>query len=514
MHHGIIFGLVDIRYPNPEDNHDNWKTKNIYNWGTWTPSRSFGAHKIATHLRQQGNWDVEVLDFFSLWSYDELYAFIDSRIHKDTVFVGFSTMFGPQTWQLKKQHRIARYIRKKYPHVALVAGGMQFNCFADVNADYYVKGRGENGIVALLKWLTRSGPMPKMTYIRARGKWNNKRYNVVDCVEDYPAHPKPRVQTIYEDRDYILPNETLTTELSRGCRFACRFCHYYPLAVKDDYTRDADDFENEMRDNYDRFGVTNYLLSDETINDRTEKLEKFGAICKSLPFDPVFHGYMRADLLVTRGQREWDAALEMGIVGHWYGIESFHEKASKFVGKGMKPDRMKQGLFDIEDYFTKNSPTGYFDMSASLIMGLPYEPLESIRATNNWLNEHWSHRLFDCYPYVVYWDRNPDANSWLETKAVKPEHVYGHQDVLGYKTWIHPTEGYTEYDMYTLEEEYYKNRPIHMAGIWRLPWVTVTGQDPKKAFVKRGETYDEPLGSYNIWKKMVEEYKYKKLSSI
>ncbi len=54
--------------------------------------RSFGNHRIATHIRKRG-WDVECIDYGILFTHDELIYLIDQRITEDTLFVGFSMMF-------------------------------------------------------------------------------------------------------------------------------------------------------------------------------------------------------------------------------------------------------------------------------------------------------------------------------------------------------------------------------------------------------------------------------------
>ena len=70
------------------DNHNELSQKN----GIPEYYRSFGNHRIATHLRKQG-WDVECLDYIWTFSYDELTEYVDKRITKDTVFIGISVIF-------------------------------------------------------------------------------------------------------------------------------------------------------------------------------------------------------------------------------------------------------------------------------------------------------------------------------------------------------------------------------------------------------------------------------------
>ena len=67
----------------------------------------------------------------------------------------------------------------------------------------------------------------------------------------------------------------LSFETSRGCRFKCSYCNFPILGVKDDYTRDADDFDTNLRRNYDDWGVTEYIITDDTFNDYVEKIRKY-----------------------------------------------------------------------------------------------------------------------------------------------------------------------------------------------------------------------------------------------
>ena len=99
-------------------------------------------------------------------------------------------------------------------------------------------------------------------------KNTRKKFKIIDCFKDYPAFPHKNPRTSYEERDFIQKNEVLTIELSRGCMFKCTFCDYAPLGVKGEHTRDAINFEEELRENYDKWGVTRYILADETCNDR------------------------------------------------------------------------------------------------------------------------------------------------------------------------------------------------------------------------------------------------------
>ena len=116
-------------------------------------------------------------------------------------------------------------------------------------------GFGEGALLELLKYLFSNGPLPKFSLLSAVGK-------AISANDVYPSFPMNSLMIKYEDRDFIQPYEWLGVEFARGCKFACAFCSYPVLGVKGDYSRDAKDFELQMRDAYDRFGITKYYVSD------------------------------------------------------------------------------------------------------------------------------------------------------------------------------------------------------------------------------------------------------------
>lgn len=531
-HHGIIFSLVTLSYP------EN------YHW-IGAPCRSYGSHKIASHMRNLG-WDIEVIDFFDAFSSDELKEIIDSRVTKDTRFVGFSALFWTMDQSARRQSDLCKYVRKYYPWVSLVAGANKFQSVTNLESDYYVVGFGEYAMQHLCNYLAGYGPKPIIrettpTPSQVESKvFLDKTYQVVLATEDYPAYPKANVQTSFEKRDFFEPEETITTELSRGCRFACPFCTYAPLGVKGDHSRCAEDFESELRENYDKWGITNYLLSDETINDYTEKLEKYAKVVQSLPFSPKFHGYMRADLLISRGEREWDACLNMNLVGHHYGIETFNHDVGKIIGKGMHPDRMKAGLIHIDDYFTKNTPH-YHAVSHTLIAGLPNETLASLNDMSEWYCTKYPNRHVEMSRYIMQSDQendvDPRANfekqqdlyTWKPTPTDKMKQVFdpryragqwldGENNLNLEKIWVHPSKEYDELDMarycITFKRKLMLARGLKRqhatTTIWGLPYVSVAKKNPKRVWSPSG------LGSFGSgakqkWFDLMSRYKNAKL---
>lgn len=330
--------------------------------------RSIGAHKIATFLREH-DYDIEVLDYIHAWSLEELKSFVTTRITDQTLFFGFSSTF---TIESPVVNEFIQWLRKTYPNIPTVSGS-QNNSMIGLGCDWMIFGFGEYAILHLLQYF-QGGEEPKHTN------------RIINCYDDYRAFPKSDLTVSYEDRDFISDREILLLEFSRGCKFECAFCSFPVLGVKEDHTRYADNLYDELLKNYDRHGTEHYMVLDETFNDSSEKIAKYAEVMKKLPFQPKLTGYIRADLLVSR-PKDWDNLIDMGFCSHFYGVESFNYESAKAIGKGMNPSKLQDGLLAVDEYFRKNA--GYYKGHISLIAGLPYETMESLREGVKWIHKYW-----------------------------------------------------------------------------------------------------------------------------
>jgi radical SAM superfamily enzyme YgiQ (UPF0313 family) len=378
----------------------------------YVQGRVAGPYRIATELRSQG-WDIEVIDFFYQWTLEELQQLMRSRVDKDVKFVGFGHLF---THWPELAEDFCKWIKETYPDLIIIYGSVMYQDLKSKYIDYYVKGFAEVSILKLLEFLFSNGQRPIMTPIDSNKVILSEQY--------YSAAPWRNPIIIYEDRDFIQPFEWGSTEFSRGCKFSCAFCNFPILGVKGDYTRDADNFELQMRDAYDRFGMTKYLVSDETFNDSTEKITKFADVVERLPFTPFYSGFLRADLLISR-PHEREELLRMNFLSQFYGIESFNHGSAKAIGKGMHPEKIKQGLVDIKNYFKSHGNKRYRGFM-SLIAGLPADTEESIWQAYDWIKENWQGESFMFLPLDISEISPVNNSSKMSLNYAK----YGYKEML------------------------------------------------------------------------------------
>lgn len=350
--------------------------------------RPLGPHRIA-HFLRENSWDAEVIDFFQNWTLEQLKDLCRSRIDADTRFLGFSFLF---TEEIGQCAALWSWLKSHYPDIKIIVGSAQKFTADSAHVDYNISGYGELALLELLEYLFGNGACPRFTLHMNSGKH-------ISANESRPSYPMSSLMVRYEDRDFIEPDEWLGVEFARGCMFSCDFCNFPVLGVKGDYSRDADDFERQIKDAYDRFGISNYYVADETFNDRTDKITKFADVVEKLDFNTYFTGYIRADLLISR-PRDREELLRMNFLGHHYGIETFHHQAGKAIGKGLDPERIKQGLIDVRSYFEFHVGSGYRG-NISLIVGLPYEPVESIERSERWMLENWQGQSFIAYGLYI-----------------------------------------------------------------------------------------------------------------
>jgi radical SAM superfamily enzyme YgiQ (UPF0313 family) len=360
--------------------------------------RYAGPYRIATELRQL-NISVQVIEFFAEFNQSQLFSLINRHVNHETLWVGFSTTLISPNWNNKKlielikgegytnknmianwergqfpmheneSEELLKYIKSKNKNIKLVIGGGKSHQRDSDLIDYYLHGEADNSVVALTQYLLKSNPNLK-----------TQKINNTICIHssDYPVDTISSIK--WHESDHIYPNEHLPIEISRGCVFKCKYCSFKNLGRgSDELIKSLDAFTNEVNENYQRFGTTGYMFSDDTFNDSREKVFSYAKAASSLDFELEWAGYCRADLFYAN-KDTIPTILETGLRFANFGIETLNQKAGAAVGKGLSPQKTKDTLYKLKDTWGDR-----VIISCNFIVGLRHESEESIWETYEWL---------------------------------------------------------------------------------------------------------------------------------
>lgn len=363
--------------------------------------RYAGAYRIATAIRAAG-FTCQVVDFFAEMTMDELNAILDKYVTEDTLWVGFSTTlfatdincsmikdrildgtynnsFMIENWKagtwprpMPEMYEMVKRVKANNPETKIVVGGTKaLRKSTDMDIDYYVWGEADTSIVALCKHLRDGDDLKYDEFAGAR--------RVIG--EDYDVGPMYDKTIEWAENDHVFPQEVLPIELSRGCIFRCSYCSFKNLGKKTDdtYLKSIDTFRDEVTSNYERFGTTSYMFSDDTFNDSPAKVAMYAECIRELPFRLSWAGYCRIDTLAI-GDKIIHDLKDTNPDFINFGIETFNHKAGRAVGKGMNPQRVKDTLHKVKDILGDTT-----SISCNFIAGLRHETEDDIWETVEWL---------------------------------------------------------------------------------------------------------------------------------
>jgi radical SAM superfamily enzyme YgiQ (UPF0313 family) len=359
--------------------------------------KTLGPYKVASVLRQAG-FEVAVIHHASVFSLSELRHMLAELISDQTLFVGINNFYysdinnfdipsHTQGLRLNKiqpgsilphgkkyNKEIREYIRKLNPICKLVLGGAAADDLEHHSIfDYVVIGYAEISVLNLAQHLSDSSILLNKSYKSVYGP-----RIINDSKAEGYEFSNSRMQ--YADHDAILPNETLTLEVGRGCIFKCAFCGY-PMNGKKklDFIRSKECLLEELLDNYNRFDTTRYLICDDTFNDSVEKCKMFYEVSQQLPFKLEYWAYIRLDLM-TAHPETIDYLLDSGLRGLFCGVETLNDKTASAVGKGGNRNRQLATVKRIKDQWGDQ-----VGISAGFVFGLPYESVDSLKQTQEFL---------------------------------------------------------------------------------------------------------------------------------
>ena len=298
------------------------------------PVKTIGAYKIAHVLRQNGYKTLVINDinYIVQNKMDELFAFLDTIVTDETLYFGFSSTFlavvkdkdgdslvsaaGGTLWADKTYRRPYDYDNDEIPqHFSLneefaifldrikkynkkiVMGGANHTAYLIYNLikpDHWIQGLAETSVIQFTKDLQAGKDIPQL--------YKYDRFATL-----YDFHNSSGT---FSHEDIVLDHETLPIEFSRGCRFKCKFCSYPLLgrSPKDNrYVKSEEAIYQELKYNYDNFGVENYYFLCDTFNETTDKLRTTKNAIDRVGINPKFFSYLRIETAAQKSRTDFNA---------------------------------------------------------------------------------------------------------------------------------------------------------------------------------------------------------------
>lgn len=377
------------------------------------PQRGLGAYKIAHEARRHG-YSALVVDFSSAIDFKDFKNIIDKSVGENTRCVGFSNTWFPfrmygganyitgvMTGLGSKiglstdfaQNRVKQYIdyiKKVNPNTDCIIGGAKtFEYINDNEWDRIFIGYSENHFIDYL-----NGKDNKTFMYDMKGK--NGAFN-------FSAHTVD-----YQDTDCLMPEDVLTLEVSRGCIFKCVFCSYPHRGQNTkEYTKYQDVIYNELKNNYDKWGVYKYYITDDTFNDYTPKLELLKEVVESLNFDPMFEAYVRMDI-VAKQKHQAQLMYDIGVRNVYYGLETWNDTTSKIIKKGDNKQRKIEGIRNCHEVWQ-----GDVHVNVGYVVGLPEDNEQDCEDVIQWYREEGKNYIHNLTFNALVIKDVPEFNQYL-----------------------------------------------------------------------------------------------------
>lgn len=401
--------------------------------------KAIGAYRLRTEAAYHG-YNIRIVDMLYSLSSDEILDILDHLISSKTKFIGFSATFIHM-----KSDGLIQKIKSKYSSLKLVLGGgmintktyYRFNKAFNITPDqfdYVIYGFAEKAFIHLINYL------------------ENKTSNLI--TEQLPQYPNTHfingkkygfeidnLRTVWLPEDSIDEHDYLPIEISRGCIFKCSFCSFELNGKKKfDYFRRIEEIEQEIRYNYENFGVTEYTFLDDTYNDSREKIDLMNEVLSRLDFKITFACYLKPELLVSFPEHK-EILIEQGLRSADLGVESFHPEARKAFGKGRNLDAMLDSVEHMWKYSNKKIRNRFF-----LIVGAPYEPIESCMSTLEYCkNSNWVHNVGFNPLIIMNHDPSEEFNySLIDQNPSKYGYKVPYMKENGNVNWVNEYTSYEE----------------------------------------------------------------------
>jgi len=317
--------------------------------GLLTVYPPLGILSIAAVLRDKQHGvavidaDIDNLSFLDIENY--------IRQHQPTL-IGITMT----TLQCKAVFTLAEYIKKVFPEIAIIVGGVHPSALKEVilrqcpYIDIVVVGEGEQTFVDLVTIIENRGSLDSVDGICYRENGKNYTTKPREFIENLDSLPFPAFDLVTPLSKYPGPypvksHPTIHIMASRGCPFDCQFCSN-PIWGKKVRFHSPEYILKEVEWLQTTFHVQEIFFQDDTFNLNKEWLEKIcnGIISMGLNKKCVFKSPFRANTNLVSS-----ALLQLlKQAGFWmifYGVESGDPEVLRSIDKHITLEELKRAFF-------------------------------------------------------------------------------------------------------------------------------------------------------------------------
>ena len=336
--------------------------------------RAMGGDKVAHEIRKLG-YTVQVIHNLLHVSEDTVHKIIQKFVGENTkavmfgqVFSFHKDMFGLMNtvfFPPGRQHKIKEWILEQNPTAKLVMGGAKFNYTKEFGGVSKNKTPLDDIDIRMFGWADVT--IKDMLMDLEEGNPKEFYSDPKSMLDIYNSSME------YFDEDVILPSARIGLELGRGCIFKCSFCEFDLIGkTKGTYTRSTSRLEDELKRNWEEYGVHRYWITDDTLNDDTAKLERMAEIRTRTGIPFQYACFLRLDL--QHRLKQTDLLVESGIEYAHYGIETLNPDSASAIGKGWHPEEQMAFIRELKADKFKD-----VFCHSNFMYGLPEDSLEIIK---------------------------------------------------------------------------------------------------------------------------------------
>ncbi|HCE43200.1 MAG TPA: hypothetical protein DET40_06610 [Lentisphaeria bacterium] len=333
-------------------------------WYTFPP---LGALYIAAVVKEKGG-KVSLLDS-NEYSEKDFYSRLDSEI-MDHPEVGITANVSLAS----SAHRIARYIRGKYPDRKIIWGGpystVEYERLIPEYADIVVLGEGETQAAGIVEGRNLQDIPGIAWYDGDRIKVNERP----PFIEDLDKLPFPAWELINPE-SYVSPGRKPSFSMitQRGCPFKCINCSTF-MQGNTFRSRSPENVADEIEMLVKKYNCREMHIFDDNFTLKPDRTKKICAeiirrgLNKHVRF--VLTSGIRADII---DEEMFDLLKEAGVYFINVAVESGDQEVIDKIGKGLDLKKVPVILNTLEK---RGFRIGLFFM-----MGFPFESKESMKKT-------------------------------------------------------------------------------------------------------------------------------------